>query len=141
MNSVEMVNRLARLNLLQFIAASMLLLSANPNYSDEPYYTWVGKNGVVNYSQIKPLGEDAKLISEKEYRFGVRKVNKPKDKPDTPPFPKDSATERDRLIAKQRRQEAFDATMIEGSDREQVDSIATIEIKIANSYHLHNIIN
>ena len=52
------------------IGLLVLLYTATSNAEDE-YYTWVDENGVVNYSEHKPPGLDARFISS-DQRFGYQ---------------------------------------------------------------------
>ncbi len=70
-----------RFHLLLLTAVLMFAMNGKALGTDAPYYTWVDDNGVVNYSQEKPRGIDAKLVSRKHRfgeNFGTRRNSAPK---------------------------------------------------------------
>jgi len=48
-----------------------LCVCPSPGFGAEPYYMWTDENGILNYSNKKPKGVDARRIEE-EHRFGEK---------------------------------------------------------------------
>ena len=59
--------------LLAILTLLLLAYSHSGQTNDEPYYTWVDKDGVTNFSQRNPRHIDASYISTSR-SFGLRKA-------------------------------------------------------------------
>lgn len=121
-NTNELVSRQRMgltMRLGKLVMIVFLIVGQGSYAAERPYYTWVDENGVVNYSQQKPRGIEAKLVS-KEHRFGVKVLEEPKrDSVATSP-PVVNAENEARAAEEKRAEEEFERTMQEIADTKQV---------------------
>lgn len=102
-----------RLTYAGFIAVLFLTAQGHDCFAvEEPYYTWVDENGVVNFAQGQPKGVNAKLIS-KGYRFGQKVVEGTRVQPVSASLPELVGNEQDAAVTGSQAGADFEKTMQE----------------------------